>query len=93
MLVFSQKYVELVLKDIFREIASQDVEGRFLLLQPAVSSQDPVRARSGKIPDVQFYTDIKAVWQESIVGSASTVWDVDPSLILVSHGYCAEVER
>ena len=89
-LVFSQGYIEWTLKNRFKDIAMQDAEGRVVLLKPAEWA--PLGARSGKNPDVQFYTDIKAAWQESVVGSASTVWDVDPSSSLASYGYCAEAK-
>ena len=68
----------------------QDVEGRIVLLQPAV--WDPPGAQTGENPVVQFYMDIKAAWQDRVVGSASTVWDVDPSSILASYSYCAETK-
>ena len=90
MFLFPQQRVELALKKRFKDIAMQDVEGGIVLLQSTV--WDPAGAQTGENPDVQFYTDIKAAWQDRVVGSASTVWDVDPSSILASYEYCAEAE-
>ena len=87
-LIFPQQRVELGLKKRFEDIAMQDVEGRIMLLHPAM--WDPPGAQTGENPVVQFYTGIKAAWQDRVVGSASTVWDVDPSSILASYEYCAE---
>ena len=73
-----------------KRVAMRDVRGRIVLLKPA--AWEDVDTFVGECTDVPFYMTIKAAWLDRVVGAESTVWDVEPELVLASYGYYAEGE-
>ncbi|KAI1783014.1 hypothetical protein LXA43DRAFT_1048456 [Ganoderma leucocontextum] len=73
-----------------RDVAMRDVRRRIVFLKPGM--WNPAEAMTGENSDVHFYMGIKAAWEQRMVESESTVWDVDPPSVLASYGYCAEGE-
>ena len=68
-------------------IAMCDSRGRIVSLKPAEEVKD--RQRFGDSSGVVFYLGVRIAWEEWMSGGESTIWDVEPSDILASHGYCA----
>ena len=73
-----------------KDLAMRDARRRIVLLKPTMWNVSEVLIRENS--DVQFYMGIKAAWRERMVGSESAVWDIEPSSILASYGYCTEAE-
>ncbi|KAI1783012.1 hypothetical protein LXA43DRAFT_1048439 [Ganoderma leucocontextum] len=73
-----------------RDVAMQDVQQRIVFLKPAIWNL--AETLTGENSDVHFYMGIKAAWEKRMVESESAFWDVEPSSILASYGYCAEGE-
>ncbi|KAM5541396.1 hypothetical protein V8D89_004950 [Ganoderma adspersum] len=76
--------------DQLRDVAMRDVRRRIVVLKPAMRNAD--EAPIGEDSDMQYYMAIKVAWKERAVGSESAVWEVEPSSILASYGYCTEAE-
>ncbi|PIL30352.1 hypothetical protein GSI_07537 [Ganoderma sinense ZZ0214-1] len=71
-----------------KDLAMRDPQRRIVLLKPEKRAKEETLLE-GKL-DVLFYIGTRAAWEQGIGGAEDAVWDVGPSEILASYGYCAE---